>query len=227
MFVVAGAVFTLPGLFTMYVTSLSFGTADLLYRLIGNAICEAANLPHFTRIEATIAVGAIGGCFGTLIAIFFVMPVAFLGDWMEKRFKERYRRSGRIPRDSTREDGHFPVLLLWIPLVFLACFLAGPFGDTVSSAIPGVGGLSSVDLTIMSAIGGVFVAPVWMVVTPLTCGVLESIYHFLYEVLQGCARKKEPTIAPYLWRQSEAFVWLLTPAPRQTLSGTGIGATGV
>jgi len=139
---------------------------------------------------------------------------------MEKRYKERNIRSGRIPPYSSREDGHFPVLLLWVPLVFVACLLSGPTGASVNLTVPGLHDVSKADVTVMSAIGGIIVAPGGILVTLLTYGVLEPIYQFLWDVALETEERGEPEMLPYLWRQGEAFVWLLWPVPRQSSSGS-------
>jgi len=172
-------------------------------------MCKAANLPHFADIETAIAVGAIGGFFATLPCLVFVIALRVLGDWMEKWFKERNIRSGRVSHDTDRENGHFPVLLLWIPLVFLPCLFSGLIGIRTI----GIDELSKADVAKMSAIGGVIVAPGWIIVSLLTYGVLETVYIFLCELSasQELEGKGEPEMLSYLWRQGEALVWLLLP----------------
>ena len=167
-----------------------------------------------------MAVGPIGGILGTLPCLFFVIPLGYLEAWMDERFKQRNIRSGRISCDSTRDDGHFPILPLWIPLVFLACLLSGPTGASLDLAIPGMHELSKANVTKMSAIGGIIVAPVWIPVALLTYGVSQKTFQLICEILQGFAESEEVVMLPYLWRQGEALIWLFTPVRSQILSGS-------
>ena len=161
---------------------------------------------------------------GTLPCLVFVIPVGLFGGWVEERFKERHIRSGRIPRDSTREDGHFPTLLFWIPLVFLACLLSGPVGASINLAIPGMHELSKANVTRVSAIGGALVSPIWIIVALVTYGVSEATLQLICEILDGFAYKTEPEILPYLSGQFEALLWLFSPVRRKVMS-TSISAS--
>jgi len=195
-------------------------STNRIRRLTGNAICKAANLPHFARIETPMVVGAIGGFFGTALGLLCIVPLGRLGEMVDKRYKQRHIRSGRISRHSTRTDGHFPVLLfIWIPLVFLVCLLSGPISASFNWVMVGVAReLSKADITRMSAIGAVFVAPGWTPIALVIYGVAETIYQFFSEILEGHAGQGEPDMLPYLWRQGEALIWLFRPIPRKISS---------
>ena len=167
-------------------------------------------------------VGAIGSFFGTCLGFLLLYPYFRLSEEMEKKYKERLIRSGRISRHSTRKDGHFAILLLTIPVVYFLCFLSGPVSTSFGWVRMGsVREISRVDVARISAIGALCIAPVWVPVVLLVYGIFEKIYQFVCEVLDGRAEREEPDTLPYLWRQGEALVWLFRPVPGTNTSRPG------
>ena len=131
---------------------------------------------------------------------------------VDKHFRKRYIRTGRIAINSTRKNGHFPVILLWIPYVYIDCFLAGVFGHSSTSE---AGSVDRHEVMQMAAIGGSFVAIVWVLLSPVVVGILQDVYQTLKEIANGVPEQDDPSILPYLYRQAEALVWLLTPTPQK------------
>ena len=128
---------------------------------------------------------------------------------MDDRYKARHILSGRLPATSTRKDGHFPVLILSIPFFYVICVITGAYAK-IPSGGAGQQPPSRSRLTQMCAVGGVFAAPFSTFAIPITVAVLEIIFKFNIEVIQGHPDQTEPLVSPYLARQFEALVWLFS-----------------
>ena len=177
-------------------------------RVLGNVICKAVGLPHYRQVGLAVQAGGWGGLFAAFIAFAFVFPWGGFCSWVDKRFRKRYIHTGRIPSNSTREDGHFPILLLWIPYFYIDCILAGAIGYSVQSEVRSITRREAVQ---MAAIGGPFVAIFWVIIPLVILGLLQVAYQTLKEIAQGFPEKDDPSILPSLYLEAEALVWLLTP----------------
>ena len=176
--------------------------------MIGNAIFKAANLPSFrTNYSIPFTAGISGGALAAATCVPLIFPFCIISTRLEDRYKGRYRLSGRVAPNSLRNDGHFPVLLLWIPLVYLICVLTGVYAYSLSGAHTHP---SRAHLTQMGATAGLIVAPLCTLGIPLFVAGVEIIYDLNEEVMQGHPNKLEPALIAYLGRQAEAFVWLFT-----------------
>ena len=128
---------------------------------------------------------------------------------VDDRFRERCIRAGRIASSSTRKDGHFPVLLMWVPFVYSICLLAGVLGFNFKTSE--VDRLSRAEVMQIVAIGAAFAVPFCVLIPPVVLGLLQVGYRTLKEIASGYPEKDDPPLLPYLYRQAEALLWLLTP----------------
>ena len=129
---------------------------------------------------------------------------------LDDRYKARYILSGRLPANSTRKDSHFPIMFLWIPFFYIICVITGAYYAYSLSGGPAQQRPSRFHMTQMGAVGGVFAAPLCTFAIPITAAVLEIIFNFNGEVIQGHPGKTGPIISAFLARQFEALVWLFS-----------------
>ena len=208
-----------PGVLAMLASAQSpfISNSSDFTRVIGNAICQAAGLPYHRRMLLAIETGAIGGFFASLAAFSVSFVWGGLCSSVDEHFRERCIRAGRIASNSTRKNGHFPVVLMWIPFVYIDCLLAGTIGFGFRSE---AGFLLRREVMQMVAIGSIFVAIFCVLIPPAIVGLLQVVYQTLKEIAYGFPEKDDPSILPYLHRQAEAFMWLLTPRKKNSPSET-------
>ena len=177
-------------------------------------------------IPLTIAAksGAIGAPFAGIVCIPIVMGVLSCCGALNDLFRYQDMRSGRLLRND-RDTGHFPDILLFIPVFFINCLIGGIIGGPGSSSFkraiyhdgPSVlvrdtkpiRTLSKREAAKMTTIGGLIVAPLFPFIFLLMCGVLEVACRFVGEILQGYPNPSDSfdsiSILQYLWSQFGAF----------------------
>lgn len=178
---------------------------------MGNFICKLMNLPHYTELEVPLRVGAVGGAMSFIIAAFLGGILTELGHSLDARFAAGYRRAGNLSFDIDRRDGHFPVLILWIPFIFLDCLIANICGKRWQSQLT-LGQLSQ-----MAAIGGAICTPAILILGLIFWIVLERLYNFEKAKARGYTPPLESAL--FLKRQWEALGWL-TSLPKHTYTPT-------
>jgi len=170
--------------------------------MTGNAICKAITLPHFPSTRDVFFIGLKGGLMlfpGFLILGAILLPFCKL---LDARFRDYYILAGKLSPDSKRPDGHFPVFLLWIPLVFLYCFLAG------ICAKPRWSSLTTRQLAEIAAIGGSVWTPGSLIIGFWLWWVGERISNFERRMWDPAASSVSGDAIPFIKRQWEALVWL-------------------
>ena len=179
-------------------------------RVIGNSVCKAVNRPHFPRTVTAFSIGAAGSWIGTISTYPLGWLFGMFLERLDNRAREWHVRSGRIPANSTRSDGHFPVILLWIPFFYPSCIVASAIGTDF--AVSGVKILAKADVNRMCAIGAAIAVPIFVLFVSVYLTVSAALHDFVLGVIQGFPEKEPPIITfDYLYRQVEALVWLLSP----------------
>lgn len=159
-------------------------------------------MPHFSSTRDVFFIGVKGSlllCPAFLFLGAILLPICKV---LDARFRDYYTRLGKLGLDSKRPDGHFPVFLLWIPLVFFDCFLAG------LCANPRWSSLTIHQLAHITAIGASLWTPGMLVV--------GFCLWWIGERIDRCERRMwDPAVdsvggdaIPFLYRQWEALTWL-------------------
>jgi len=171
--------------------------------MLGNVISKAANLPHYTKLEVPFRVGAIGGAVSFIVIVFLAGIMVELCRTLDARFAAYYRSTGKLSFDIDRRDGHFPVLIFWIPFIFFFdCLVANLVGSRWQSQ------LTTGQVGQMAAIGGLIVTPVVLIVGILSWIVLERLFNLEKAKARGYTPPSEAIL--FIKRQWEALGWLIS-----------------
>jgi len=172
-------------------------------RVIGAAICKAAKLPYLPLTTAS-RMGAIGGPFAAMACIPPTLATILFCATLNERFRQQGIRSGRLAH-RCRRSGHFPDILLLIPLVFLDCLLGGLIGHEIFAPRP----VFRREVVQMATLGGLMVAPIFPIVFFFLLGLLEALWQLVRELSQGYPASESLLLLPYLWGQFSALKRLL------------------
>jgi len=188
--------------------------ANVLASVTGNAIFKTANLPAFDTNTA-ISVGSFGGFLASLTLLAPLVPIILLCAMVDAKYRDHYRSTGVVSKDSNRQSGHFPVLIFSVPILFIICVLSTPLGTIIKKGSNQ--SITKLEATRIAAVGGAVVAPLLPFICILPLIVTRSASVFARDLAHGYPGKPSKALS-FLERQWEALCWLVSARSRRRAS---------